>query len=148
MKTQIILEPRRVRKGGEIFDLVLSADEKVVELSADLKAGGCIKRARAAVKTHMIYQLLRAGSFGAECSGQWTDTAGAVHKQYTATTDRTNNGCLLVATKTLTGSSDGFHYHSRISVYTTLTDRGSLYRIDPDLELTDWVEYSCRISWG
>jgi hypothetical protein len=148
MKTQIILEPTRVRRGGATFDLTLCSAETVKELSVHLKAGDCIKRARQAVKPHVIFQLQRRVAFGAEPSGGWVDSTGSERKQYTAQTSRTNNGCLLVASKTLTAGSEGFHFHSRISVYASLTERGSLYAIDPDLDICDWVEYSCRICWG
>lgn len=146
MKTQIILEPIRVHKNGEMFDLPCGA-ETVKELSVHLKAGDCIKRARQAVKPHIIYQLQRGVVFGAEPSGGWTDSTGRDHKQFTALTSRTNNSCLLIASKTLAVSSEGSLYHASISVYASLTERGSLYAID-DLKICDWVEYSCRISWG
>jgi len=148
MKTQIILTPINVRKGGLTFDLTLCSEQTVKELSVDLKAGDCIKRARQAVKPHVIYQLQRSVTFN-DAPQQFTDGNGAPVYKYQAKTHRTNNGCLVVAHKSLTHSQTaGFLYFTNITVYASLNEYGSLYAASPDLESCDWVEYSCRISWG
>jgi hypothetical protein len=148
MKTQIILDPVAFHIDGELDSLMLCTDARHNEVTARMKAGKCLARARGAVKMHLVYQLMRQAQFDVNNpADEIMNLNGNVVRSWVTSRTRTSNGCLLECEHYLCHSDDLYRANAHLTVYAPLDPEQSIYE-PASVATTDCVSYRVRISWG
>jgi hypothetical protein len=146
MKTQILLNPTGVKIADEVQSLALLTDLQYKAITARMKSGKCLQRARGAVKMHLVYQLMRQAEYdvNSPCD-EFVNPNGEMVRSWEQWTYRTSNGCLLASCKTLCNADTKFYQRTHLTVRVPLDESESIYEATSPL---DYVMYHLRISWG